>query len=267
MKLTFLGTGSFFSGYDINHTNLLFTSDSGKNLLLDCSSRIPLMLEKLKIDPSVIDAVYISHMHDDHAGGLEWLAFYDFFVKGVRPDLFCHKDLMDILWEKRLQAAAGVVRNKTTTMDDFFRSWEVYEGFIFDGIIDCILAPVVHVENGSSSVISHGLEIKFHGKTIYWTSDMGEVEQVETSSKPRPRSDYHWALNCKRYCEADIIIQDCELGSYPSRVHVHYNTLRGLPGAIKKNMLLCHYGSRKGLPNAKKDGFMGFAKPGQVIKI
>ena len=46
--------------------------------------------------PNDFDAVYISHLHSDHIGGLEWMALANYFVfDGHRATLFAVQELLE----------------------------------------------------------------------------------------------------------------------------------------------------------------------------
>lgn len=69
MKLTVIGSGSTVphprrtsSGY--------WLETSGGNLLLDCSASVPSRMASLGLDWPKLDAIWISHFHMDHVGGL-----------------------------------------------------------------------------------------------------------------------------------------------------------------------------------------------------
>jgi len=85
MKLQFLGVGSAFTlpNRELGQTledcdwqsNALITADSGKRLLIDCGSDIRFALWQMKMSFADIDAIYASHCHADHIGGMEvWLS-------------------------------------------------------------------------------------------------------------------------------------------------------------------------------------------------
>lgn len=65
MKLTFLGSGSFFAGPKNYHSNLFLETAKGYHLLLDCGSDIKYSLAEQGYKPSDINGVYISHLHGD----------------------------------------------------------------------------------------------------------------------------------------------------------------------------------------------------------
>ena len=72
MKVTVLGTGAAFSLLNGNVSYLL--EEDGRRLLLDAGRPIPEMLKENNIDIKTIDDIYISHLHSDHIGGLEFIA-------------------------------------------------------------------------------------------------------------------------------------------------------------------------------------------------
>jgi ribonuclease BN (tRNA processing enzyme) len=76
MELVALGTGSAFTLKNFQSNYLL---KGEKNLLIDCGGDIRFSLKEQNMSYKDIDAVYISHLHADHQGGLEYLAFCSYF--------------------------------------------------------------------------------------------------------------------------------------------------------------------------------------------
>ncbi|KRL03004.1 MBL fold metallo-hydrolase [Liquorilactobacillus capillatus] len=74
MKITILG---FYGGYPYagKATSCYLVQSSGYNLLLDCGSGALLNLEKI-IDPLQLDAVLLSHYHQDHIADVGVLQYY-----------------------------------------------------------------------------------------------------------------------------------------------------------------------------------------------
>ncbi len=85
MKVTCIGCGNAFSKLLFNQSFLL--EEDGRKLLIDCGSKIPMALYHHNIDVTEIDDIYISHLHADHIGGLEEMAFgrYD-WAMNPKPD-------------------------------------------------------------------------------------------------------------------------------------------------------------------------------------
>jgi len=105
LKVKVIGCGNAFSMLNGNQSFLITGVDNGveKNMLVDCGSRIPVSLYQQNIDLKTIDAIYISHAHGDHVGGLEELALsrYDWtnrsrhYSEGnYAPKLIANKNLM-----------------------------------------------------------------------------------------------------------------------------------------------------------------------------
>lgn len=74
MKITILG---FFGGYpyDGKATSSYLLQSDGYNLLLDCGSGALLNLEK-ELDPLQLNAVLLSHYHQDHIADIGVLQYY-----------------------------------------------------------------------------------------------------------------------------------------------------------------------------------------------
>lgn len=105
MKLLFLGAGSGIgTDFENFQSNMLLLTDSGKKLLIDCGTDIRFSLTKLGYHSQDIDAVYISHLHADHIGGIEWFAFQRKFASqpNQKPHLIIHEHLVDLLWNSSL---------------------------------------------------------------------------------------------------------------------------------------------------------------------
>src|SRR3982751_6023894 len=101
MKLTFIGTGSAFTVGHHNYQSNMFLETQGDRLMIDCGSDARLALHDLGLSYQDIGSVYISHLHADHSGGLEWLAFSRKFDPNcLKPHLYIQEALSDILWEK-----------------------------------------------------------------------------------------------------------------------------------------------------------------------
>ena len=77
MNIIFAGTGSAFN-LDSYQTNTIIQRN-GKNLLIDAGSFAPLALRDIGMNYKNIDAIYVTHLHNDHVGGLEYLAFTTYF--------------------------------------------------------------------------------------------------------------------------------------------------------------------------------------------
>jgi len=69
MKLVVLGSGSTIP-HPTRSSSAFWVETSGGSILLDCSATAPLRMAQEKLDWPNLDAIWISHFHIDHCGGL-----------------------------------------------------------------------------------------------------------------------------------------------------------------------------------------------------
>jgi ribonuclease BN (tRNA processing enzyme) len=253
MKLTFLGSGSaFIVGKDNYQSNLLIENEKGQRLLIDCGSDARQSLYEIGFTHTDIDAIYISHLHSDHTGGLEWLAFSCKFDQNAKkPKLYISSHLVHELWEQVLKGGLASLEGKIPELSTFFDVHPIdnNSSFIWSGI-EFKLLQTIHVMSGYCLEPSYGLLFNIEGTEVFFTGD----------SQLTP----YQILNF--YKMSDLIFQDCEISQNPSHVHAHFNELKALPSEIKSKMWLYHYGSEP-LPDSKKEGFRGFVKKGQCFSF
>lgn len=294
MKLEFAGVGSAFCGTDQWQTNAVLTKDDGAKrcLLIDCGGDARFSLGELGIGLPDIGGIYISHLHADHVGGLEWLAFCTYFNPGLdRPKLFCDYTLMHKLWESTLKGGLDSIEGKVMTLTDYFDCQPIISNGSFDwGIATLTPVQTVHVMAGYQIVHSFGLMIAINeeGAVDVYTRIEGGCIQLPIVGDARKKifytSDTQFCPHQIRkfYDEADLIFHDCETSPFKSGVHAHYDDLKTLPSEIKKKMWLMHYqanppqatkivGSSDANPESVAqvlaDGFAGFVQKGQSFDL
>ncbi len=69
MKLTVLGSGTGVP-HPARSSSGYWLETSGGNILLDCSAPVPLRMAQEGLDWPNLDAIWISHFHMDHCGGI-----------------------------------------------------------------------------------------------------------------------------------------------------------------------------------------------------
>lgn len=72
MKIIFLGTSAMIPTSERNHTSI-FIQHKGEGILLDCGEGTQRQMRKVKIAPSKITKLLISHWHGDHVLGIPGL--------------------------------------------------------------------------------------------------------------------------------------------------------------------------------------------------
>lgn len=250
MKLTFIGTGAAFTSNNY-HSNILIEL-GGKRLLIDCGSDARFALRDIGLSYQHIDGVYISHIHADHVGGLEWLGFSTKFDPSCTvPTIIAHQNILANLWEHSLCAGMQTLDEEVAQLDSYFKPVPLeYPGsFEWEGV-NFRLVKTLHVRNCANILDSYGLFFEVNGKKIFLSTDT------------RPLFDEAPEL----YETSHVIFHDCETQSQPSGVHSHYTELVHLPEHIKQKMWLYHYNSSP-LPDSTKDGFMGFVPKGKSFEF
>lgn len=258
MKLQFLGRGGAFAPQSIGNSNMLIESDSGKRMVFDFGLTAPYIYrDEMGLNFQDIDAVYLSHLHSDHVGAVEFFAFHRYFLPKktgeitIRPKLFVVRHLMKELWDNTLKGGLESLQGKIMTLTDYFDCHPIsanktfsWEGAYFTPI------QTIHVRSGYIIKYSYGLGIgrSKDNYDIYITSD---------TQFDRGLIEY--------YNKSKLIFQDCETGWHKSIVHAHYDDLVTLPDSVKNKMWLYHYNEKN--ENWKKDGFAGFVEKGQVFEF
>ncbi|MFM1842056.1 MAG: hypothetical protein RLZZ490_792 [Cyanobacteriota bacterium] len=253
VTLTFLGSGSAFTvGADNFQSNVLLTAANGKRFLIDCGTDIRFSLYAASLSYRDITDIYISHLHSDHAGGLEYIGFTTKFDPHCdRPNLYVSQDIAVDLWHKSLAGGMEAIEGDLADLNSYFKLHPLKPNgnFTWEGI-QFSLIKLNHVDTGFMLMPTYGLFFEINGCQIFFSNDTKLTFDA-----------------LRQYFEnADLIFHDCELSTCPTPVHAHYQELAELPIAIKHKMWL--YGYQPGeLPPATKDGFLGFIKRGQEFNF
>lgn len=251
MKLQFLGVGTQSSSQDQFHSNMVITTQSSKRMLIDCGSDVRFSLAEKNLLPTELDAVYISHLHADHIGGLEWLALNTYFDQiEQKPLLFCEEKLLTRLWEHSLKGGLECLGSKRMQLSDYFDCIPVEaDGCFIWERINFSLVEMLHIPGACCNTYSYGLLVSN-------TADRAQSFFVSTDTVFQPQRLENIAEN------VDVIFHDCETSEQRTSVHTHYAQLCTLPDSVKQKIWLYHYQSNSGqIP--QKDGFRGFVVKGQ----
>jgi len=255
MNIRFIGVGTQSSGQDQYHSNMVITSHSGKRMLVDCGGDVRFSLAESGMGPKDLDAVYISHLHSDHVGGMEWLAFSTYFDKECRRlMLFGEERLLDRLWDSSLKGGLECIRTKRMGLADYFECHALAEEvpFCWEGI-RFEMVKMLHVAGDQCNHFSYGILIgtgTARGSSIFISTDaLFQPELLDRISQ-----------------NTDVIFHDCETVPYKTHVHAHYDQLCTLPATIREKIWLYHYQTGSGY-TPSEDGFHGFVVKGQQFSF
>jgi ribonuclease BN (tRNA processing enzyme) len=247
VKLLFLGASAAFClGENHFQSNMLIESDSGQKLLIDCGNDVRRSLHAQGYQHSDINAVYISHLHCDHTGGLEWLGFTKRFFDFQKPALYISDDLTNLLWDTVLSGGMSSLESEQASLSTYFDIQKiqnnsfVWEEYKFE------LIKTIHYISNNVIMPSYGLFISNDSHKIFLSTDTRfSPDSLQTI-----------------YNKSDLILQDCETSELSSGQHARFQELKTLEPETKKKMWLYDYNDGE-LPDAKREGFQGFIVPGQ----
>lgn len=219
LRLQMLGTGGAFAKKYYNNNALLYADDF--TLLIDCGITAPMALHAIGKPVDDIDAVLITHIHGDHVGGLEELAFRRKFGSAHKPILYIAENLVEPMWENTLKGGLsqdGVI----DSLNDVFDVHLLTEGQ------PAQLAPELTVELIRTPHIpgkpSYSL---YMNEEIFYSADKTfQPELLEKLVRER---------GCRR------ILHEVQLTG-PGEVHTTLQELLTLPPEIQRQILLMHYG-------------------------
>ncbi len=214
-----LGVGDAFSA--LRYSSCLAVEADGEWLLIDCPHPIRKMLRDagLAVDLGAIHGVALTHLHADHASGLEGYGYFTHFVCGRPARLVAHADVIARLWDGHLAAGmeqlmqpGGAITSRS--MGDYFTWQPVAEdapAMIGPFTIEC-RRTIHHIPTTAFRIRAAGRCLGYSADTAYddaliaWLSD------------------------------ADLIVHETNLG-----VHTPYEKLAALPAPLRAKMRLIHY--------------------------
>jgi hypothetical protein len=277
------------------HSNFLIEFDmpnkrdgqSPYRLLLDVGADIRHALKALNLSSRDIDGVYISHPHNDHIGGMEYMGLTTLFnpyytlekkqwlgetfianklfneektwpnpPPGTKPDLFIHKKVLGPLRRAigpGLDTVQGVPDVCLETYFDVHLVGKQEDGstttHVFqDGEETWKIKPIFAMHVFSSSE-----EMPSYGISLQHSDGYDVLMPTDIQYMIPPQLEVH-------YRKADRIYMDCETSPFPSGVHPHISDLiNSLAPDIQKKCLLYHYDMPPEVPD---DMFYGILKPG-----
>lgn len=245
-----LGVGEAFTAE--NYTTCLALGRGDDWLLIDCPHPVRKMLREasraagLDLDLDKIRGVALSHLHADHACGLEDYLYYSYFALKRRAQIATHPDSAARLWPDLL--AAGMDSSKLSPdapplslqASDYFDLTPLDESRpVPFGPFSIECRPTQH------SIPTTAFRITIDGRTLGFSAD--------TTFDP---TLIDWLSPC------DLILH--EVTNLPdSPVHTPYRHLAGLPEALRSKMRLFHY------PDDfdRSAGLIEMLRQGQLIRL
>ncbi len=224
IHIQMIGTGNAFAKRFFNNNAIVVVN--GYRLLVDCGATAPYALYRAGIGLQEIDGVLITHIHGDHIGGIEELAFALMYVYNKkRIPLFVPAALRAPLWETSLRGTLEDHSTGCDSLDSYFDVVEIEESTPFalrDGFA-VELIPTRHIPNKPS----YSLLVN---ESVFYSSDM--------TFDPDLLTDLTNGGRCKH------ILHECQLTG-PGLVHTTLDELLTLPESLQEKIWLMHYGDNR----------------------
>ena len=274
-KLDWIGVGSFFTLID-GESNFLLDVD-GHLMVFDCGMSFKHMITPQQLRD--IEAVYISHLHSDHAGGLEFLLYACYYQLQKRITLVAPFEVISELrnmfhgnlgktsfGDQGLEFYCDILTiehcvDETVSRDNYRR------GASFYGVdISCIRLPHVipHAytltnRDLTQCMLSYGLLFRYNDYFVFWSSDCTESDACSDMAN----------IKIKAMEMADLVFHECEDSDFVSGVHANLKVhLMQYPKNIRTKMYLYHMSDRRPRDEAIKAlGFAGAVQKRQVFEL
>ncbi|MFC2102825.1 MBL fold metallo-hydrolase [Bacteroidota bacterium] len=182
MKLFFVGTGSGKTSVTKFHSSILISS-LGTNLLIDAGDGISKALLSHRIEYNLIDGIFITHLHADHAAGLpSFITQMKMNERKNNLSIYADPDLLKIL--KSFAHNSYLFPEKLGFIIDFI---PVFQNVRFDlnENFKILSRQNSHLDSAKifcktdQSLSSSSLLITAESKNIHYTSDIGSNEDLK----------------------------------------------------------------------------------------
>ncbi len=223
LSILVIGIGDFFTKY-YYHTGFVILLD-GRPVLVDCQDPLPKALHDASLQSGIeiglddIDHLILTHIHGDHANGLESLGFYNHFTRSRRTTIYTIAQVSDTMWDQKLRASMSPQTDENyqkigeLSLKDYFEIILLQPGVTHD-----ILGMEIEIRLTKHYVPCFGFRISYKGRSLGYSSD--------TTFDPE---HIRFLENC------NLIIHETNRAG-----HTEYEKLLELPEAVRQRMLLIH---------------------------
>lgn len=239
LGLRFLGVGSA-QAPELGSACGVLERDGAPLLMIDCGAEaLSAYLDRYSVPPR---AIYITHTHMDHVGGLERLFYRIYFDAALRGQvrIYAHAALVPLL-QARVADYPEVLAEGGANFWDAFHLIPLSRGFWCDGLWFDVFATRHHAPGTSFGIALRG--------SFVWTGD----------TRPIPEMLAVYAAH------DEPVAHDCALTGNPS--HTGLDDLeREYSTDLRRRLVLYHYASEADAAVMRAQG-LRVARNGEVLAL
>ncbi|HEX2227204.1 MAG TPA: MBL fold metallo-hydrolase [Candidatus Binatia bacterium] len=217
MKLHILGCGDAFGSGGRNQSGYLIEAEQ-RRFLLDCGPTTLLAMKRAGFNPLDLDAVFVSHLHGDHFGGIPFL-FIEYLYQRPRSRPLYIAGPPRI--EQRVRDLFGLMYGSRELPSVEFHVLEPEKSLVVAGV-EIFSFRVPHQVND----ISLALKVRCGGKEILFSGDSAWTERFIDEARG-----------------VDLFLCECTFYDAGQGNHIRYLTLEeNLPRFDCRRIVLTHLG-------------------------